>query len=247
ARECAEVLAAIDARRAPPPALADWACTRTIDAPPSAHGLCVQVLEDASEQAEAVLLAVPARSARRVLGLGARLLEAPGVRVFQKTRRRQGRVETMIAVLLSAGAQGMDEGACFAATYELTFEPELHRGVFDVLVTRARAHLDGAGEIVRSKGRMVLEHSGVLVVPDPRCAAPVHDRLLRILARTGKASANDAARSTGLAVRTVQDALKALADEGVCELEREGRHLVYSVEDTTFSEATERFAREREP
>ena len=38
------------------------------------------------------------------------------------------------------------------------------------------------------------------------------------------------------------DFLKALIEEGVCVSEKDGRQVVYFVEDTTFSEPTERLA-----
>lgn len=246
AREADELLAALDARRTPPPGAAEWCAGRSILAPTSIHGLCVRV-GDAADASEGVVVAAPDRAPRRVLGLGAALLGGEELVRLRKTRMRQGRVETLVAVLASALPGSLSESECFAQAYELAYQPEIHRGVFDVLVTRARAYLEGTGEIVRGQGRIGLRLHAPLVIPDPRCAAPVHDRLLRILAREGRASAGEAAKRAGLSVRAVQDALKALAEEGACVGERDGRQIVYAVEDTTFSDQTEQLALGRGP
>lgn len=242
AREAQELLAALDVRRAPPPGLVEWSAARSILAPTSVHGLCVRMGDAASDASEGVVVAAPGGTPRRVLGIGAPLLGGDELVRLRKTRMRQGRVETLVAVLASALPGGLSESECFAQAYELAYQPEIHRGVFDVLVTRARAYLEGKGEIVRGQGRIALRLHAPLVIPDPRCAAPVHDRLLRILAREGRASAGEAARRAGLSIRAVQDALKTLAEEGACVGERDGRQIVYAVEDTTFSEPTERLA-----
>lgn len=253
-REAREVIAALDARAAIPDGeIAAWCRGRSILAPPSIHGLCTRIDDRVGEgdehddSSEAFVLASPDAAPRRVLGVGARLLD-PGDRVrLRKTRRRQGRVETLIAVLASAGPEGLAEPECFALAYEVPYEAEVHRGVFDVLLTRARAYLGDAAEIVRGQGHIALRLRSAIVVPDPRCAAPVHDRLLRILAREGRATAADTARRIGQSVRAVQDALKTLAEEGACVGEKDGRQIHYAVEDTTFSEPTQRLALDLPP
>ena len=131
---------------------------------------------------------------------------------------------------------------CFEQAYEIPYEAEVHRGVFEVLLHRVRAYLEGAAELVRGDGRIALRLLRPVLVPDPRCAPPVYDRLLRILAREGRATASDAAKQIGLSVRAVQEALKSLAADGVCVGEKDGRQILYIVEDTTFSEPTQRLA-----
>jgi DNA-binding transcriptional regulator PaaX len=39
-------------------------------------------------------------------------------------------------------------------------------------------------------------------------------------------------------LRTVQAVLHKLVAEGACSTEREGRHIVYRIEDTTFTQVT---------
>jgi hypothetical protein len=248
--EALELLAALDPRRSIPShgserggeEIAAWCAARSIVAPPSVHGLCIRIVEDAADASEALVLAAPGERPRRVLGAGARLLDGGERWRLRKTRRRQGRVETLIAVLASAGDEGLEDAECFARTYDLVYAPEVHRSVFDVLLLRARAYVEGAGTIVRGAGRIALHLERSIAVPDPRCAAPVHDRLLRILAREGRATAAEAAQQVGLSVRAVQDALKSLAEEGACVGAKNGRQILYTVEDTTFSEPTQRLA-----
>ena len=198
--------------------------------------------EDSSDSSEAYVLARPDAAPRRVLGIGASLVDLPGVVRLRRTRRRQGRVEGVAAILAAAGSDGLDFIETFERAYELSYEAEVHRGVFEVLLHRLRAYLGDAAELERDGTRLCLRPRNAVLVPDPRCARPVHDRLLRVLAREGRATASDAANKVGLSLRAVQDALKTLIEEGVCVSEREGRHVVYLVEDTTFSEPTNRLA-----
>lgn len=245
-RDAESVLAATDVRvplDAVDPQLADWCRGQGALPPPEIYGLCVRAAPpDAEDLSEAYVLATLDAAPRRLLGMGLPLVVAPGLVTLRRTRRRQGRVETVVAILASAGPEGLAEIECFEQAYELTFEVEVHRGVFEVLLHRVRAYLEGAAELVRKDGRLALRLDRPLLVPDPRCAPPVYDRLLRILAREGRATASDAAKQIGLSVRAVQEALKSLAADGACVGEKDGRQILYIVEDTTFSEPTERLA-----
>ncbi|AKF10845.1 winged helix-turn-helix domain-containing protein [Sandaracinus amylolyticus] len=246
AREARHVLVALDARvdaRAEEPELAAWCSGATIAAPASIHGLCMRIDAESRDAAEAIVLAAPDAAPRRVLGAaGALVARHPRVHL-RKTLRRRGRVETLVAVLACAGPEGLTDPECFARTYEMPYDAIAHRGVFEVLVTRARLYLEGAGEIVRGQGVIALRLRAAIAVPDPRCAAPIHDAVLRVLAHDGRVTASDAAKRVGLSLRAVQQALRSLAEDGVCVGEKEGRQIVYAVEDTTFSEPTYLLAR----
>ena len=63
--------------------------------------------------------------------------------------------------------------------------------------------------------------------------------------RQGAASARDAALRLGVSLRAAQGALKELSSSGACQLRRDGRTVEYVVEDTVFSEPTQRLAAER--
>ncbi|MFO0681250.1 MAG: hypothetical protein U0234_04325 [Sandaracinus sp.] len=248
ASELSELAAALDSTRTPPPALAGWARGDDALAPPAVRGLAVRAIDESDDVGEAAVLVRPGERGRRLLGLAAAIALAEGdVRLHRRSRMRQGRIETLLAVLACAGPEGLDEALVFERTYELAYHPPIHRGVLDVLITRTRAALDGHGDVVRRTSRLALTLEGPALFPDPRCSARTHDRLLRALARAGRASADDVARELGVSVRSAQDALKTLAAEGACIADREGRQLVYAVEDTTFSEATAQLARRRSP
>ena len=76
------------------------------------------------------------------------------------------------------------------------------------------------------------------MVPDMRCILPTADRVLRALALLGSTSASVAAEQLQMPLRTVQAVLQQLVSEGACTTERDGRHVVYKIEDTTFTQVT---------
>jgi hypothetical protein len=247
-REVGLLVAALD-YRAPladsSPELVRFCNGQDVLPPPELHGLCLRAERRnaaADEIAEAYVLCRPDVPPRRVLGLGAKVVDLPGTARLALTRRHQARVEIMAAVLAAAGAEGIGYVEGFEQAYEITYEQELHRGAFEVLLHRVRAHLEGVAELERNDRVLRIVPRTPLLVPDPRCTRHVHDRLLRVLARQGRATAVGAAQEVGLSLRAVQGALKALIEEGVCVSEKDGRQVVYFVEDTTFSEPTQRLA-----
>jgi hypothetical protein len=245
-RDVSSLRAALDYRSAlpvAPPELARWCTGRDPLPPPELHGLCMRAERRTGDDvAEAYVLATPEAAPRRILGLGAKVVDLPGTVRLGLTRRHQARVEIMAAVLAAAGPEGVGYVESFEQAYEIRFEAEVHRGTFEVLLHRVRAHLEAVASLERSDGVLRMIPRVPLLVPDPRCTRHVHDRLLRVLARQGRATASGAAQEVGLSLRAVQGALKALIEEGVCVSEKDGRQVVYYVEDTTFSETTARLA-----
>jgi DNA-binding transcriptional ArsR family regulator len=252
ARETTLLLEALDpAARPRDSELARW-CSGEQNLPPAPIlSLCGRAAGSPSEGddlSEAYVLWARDGSTRRVLGLSLTLLDSTDIVRLRRSRRHQGRVETLVAVLALGGPPGLPIARAFELTYGFAYEADLHRGVLEVLLHRVRAYLGDAAELLRSESGLRLLPASALLVPDPRCAAPEFDRLLRILAREGRVSANQAAQQLGLSLRAVQQALKTLTEEGACASYKDGRHVFYIVEDTTFSEATERLARPgREP
>jgi hypothetical protein len=247
-REAVALLTAADYRAADVPdaePVRAWCAGREAPPPPALHGLCMrpgtEAQSEAEDVSEAYVLARVDAPPRRILGLGSNLVDLPEIVRLRRTRRRQGRVEIMTAIIAASPA-GIEQTQAFEQAYELPYEAEVHRGVFEVLLHRVRAYIEAAGELEREEGVLRIRLRRPLLVPDPRCARPLHDRLLRILAREGRATASDAASKVGLSLRAVQDALKALIEDGICSSERDGRQIVYVVEDTTFSEPTQRLA-----
>jgi DNA-binding transcriptional regulator PaaX len=49
---------------------------------------------------------------------------------------------------------------------------------------------------------------------------------------------DDASQRLGYSRRAIQGALRQLVDEGLCRSSRDGRHVEYALEDSTFSGLT---------
>lgn len=220
-------VAACDPDAAPPPQLAPWCAGADARAPlglyaPDDHGSLGYVA------------CRPESRGRRILPPGQGLFGAP---LLPRQRRKQSRVESLVSVLALAGPEGVHEADAFRTVYGFAFVPELHRGTFDVAQHRARAYLGARGSLERRGGDVRLVLTEPVLVPDPRCAEPLENRLLRAVAG-GAGSAKAAADAAGVSLRQAQKVLQELARDGACVAAREGRQVAYRVEDTTFSEPT---------
>jgi hypothetical protein len=159
---------------------------------------------------------------------------------LEASQRKQGRTDIALAVLALAGDEGMREEELFRRAYGFAFARNVHRGVLDVLLHRARKHLDAHGELARDEGHLTLRLNGPLILVDPRCSPREDDRVLRMVARRGKATAKEASDALGIPLRSAQAALESLLQVGACTRERQGRSVEYRVDDTTFQEPTAR-------
>ncbi|MFL5305791.1 MAG: hypothetical protein ACJ8F1_11290 [Polyangia bacterium] len=243
-REAAILIAAIDSHEPveETPAgneLLGWR-RGTAPLPPALlHGLAVQ-------PAAACVILLPTGESARCLHAGAALLDGPEVVRLRQSRLTHGRVETVLATLALAGPGGLDEATCFGRAYGFNYVPALHRGVFDVLLHRVRSAVEDVATIVRTPGRLALVTTRPLLIPDPRTSRSTTDRVLRLLAEHGRATAKEAAARLGVSLRTVQGALSDLAASQACVVERDGRNVSYAIEDSIFSEPTRRLARVRQ-
>jgi len=193
-----------------------------------------------STEAESVALVVasPGAPGRRLLsaasGLAASvadtatLPDGPG-----------GRSDALASTLALLGPDGATDEHVFGVVYGFSYVPSLHRGTFDVALHRARALLASHGEILREDGRISLELRQAVVLADPRSAPATDARVLGHLARSGQLSARELARHLGVSLRTTQDALRSLVEDGACQQRRAGRAVLYDLEDTTFQPPTE--------
>ena len=229
----------------PPPAsletpLRDFIEGRATDVPFGLMGAAA-LPGEAGDDIVAWVIASPERPARRIFGTAAGFARDPigGM--------RPGRVEAAIAVLLLGPRDGWEKEAYFREVYGFAFRRELHQGPFEMLVHRVRKALGDAMTLERVDERIEARLHRPIAVADPRCAKPLDDRLLRALAEQPEGSARTVASALGVPLRTVQAAIKRLADEGACVVERQGRNIVYRVEDTTFSDPTSRAIRRRLP
>lgn len=228
------VCTAIDPTRAPIDALAPWcAGLDPFAAPP--FGLAGLDGHDDDEGGVALVLARGDRPGRRFLRLARELVASDGAAPIEG---RVGRADGLLAALALAGPPGFPEAELFACVYGFAYAPALHRGAFDVALHRARARLDSLGTIERSDGTIRLVVHAPFVVADPRSLPATGERVLGRLARAGEIGAKELADALGMPLRTVQDSLRMLVEDGACTPKRAGRRVVYLVEDTTFQEPT---------
>lgn len=186
----------------------------------------------------ALVIARPGRRGRRVLRASGGLARACGDATWLESGT-VGRVEGLVSALALLGPEGAEDEALFRSVYGFAYVPTLHRGTFDVALHRARARVEALGQIVREDGLVRLEITEPFVVPDPRSTPGTDNRVLGRLARTRELSARELAQTLGMPLRTVQDALRGLVEGGACRQQRDGRRVLYAIEDTTFQEPTE--------
>jgi hypothetical protein len=238
--EAEEIWAAVDPRLpAPSSELRAFREGASVLAPAAIHGLRLRSSED-DESAAAYVLLEPQQRGARLLHFGLALFETPDRVRLKQSQRKEGRVETLLAILALEPELGVPETEVFREAYGFEFVPEIHRGVFDVLLHRARAAVEGVARLERKDGRLSLHPDAKLLLPDPRVSQRTTDRLLRLLSERGRASAKDAAGALGVSLRTAQVALAELSESGACETEKDGRSVAYVVEDTVFSEPSRR-------
>ncbi len=184
----------------------------------------------------ATVIVRPASPGRRVLRIARALTATDGAAPLDDDH--VGRPEALSCALALAGPEGLDDGELFRRAYGFNYVPTLHRGTFDVALHRARARVAGRGQIERVAGRVRLCAYQPFTVPDPRTMLAADELVLRKLADVGEVAARELAGLLGMPLRTVQSSLRKLVDGGACQLRRDGRRIVYAIEDTTFQEPT---------
>ncbi len=194
---------------------------------------------DFGDSALAFVVAGPDQPSRRFLRPGLGLVISDGkVSQIAQQQRKQGRIDTAVAVLLQAGKVGLSLDRFFKEVYGFPFVPDLHKGTLDVLIHRMREHLGDLADMQRQSDSLVVTPKSVMVVPDPRTAPSTDERVLQWLASQGSANAREAADRLEIPLRTVQSALAEMVSEGVHRIEGKGRSVRYIVEDTVFNEPT---------
>ncbi len=177
--------------------------------------------------------------ARRILASGVGLITPPPAAPLDPGARRDARPMRLLVVLALHGARGGEEAAVFHEVYGFVYVRTKHDGVFRVLIHRARALLGDRAELRRADGHLTLLPRDTLLLPDPRCARTVEERVMHHLGATGGAlGARDLAEALGINLRAAQRALRALLEGGACTVDKQGRAAMYRLEDTTFVEPT---------
>ena len=226
-------LAMVDPEAPIPPGAAPWVWGSD-HVPPTG-------IRDASAEHGAYVVTSPVVRARRVLPAGVSAFDPGGVAVRLDAAGRAGaRTQEAVAVLALAGENGVGEDALFQRVYGFAYDRAVHGGVLRGLLHRARGALGDAAVIDRvGEDHLRLRPAVPIVVADPRCAPSLEEQVLQRLATSaGRATAREIARAMGIPLRTVQQALGNLVDEGACHAEPDGRRVEYVVEDTTFGEPT---------
>ena len=155
---------------------------------------------------------------------------------LEASRMRSGREESL-AACLALTPMGLEPQRLFERVYGFDYVQVMHEGTLRVALHRTRERLQGLATIRRHAGQIVLVPSQPFLIPDPRCARHTLDHLLfAIASRPGRA--RELAARLSISLRTVQRYLNELVEEGVCVARKDGRAVVYAVEDTTFSEPT---------
>lgn len=178
------------------------------------------------------VLARKGHPARRILGVPPQSAAQVAPSGAQPTR-----VDTIIAALVLA-PKGIERAELFQAAYGFPYRAAIHEPTFKVLRSQAKRHIANAGAIRSVDQKYTLDVLGDFVIVDPRSEQPLQEVMLRYLGRTGRAGAKDVAARLSVPLRTVQQALKGLVEDGACAISKEGRRVQYVVEDTVFCELT---------
>jgi hypothetical protein len=185
----------------------------------------------------AYVAASPDGAPRRVLARASSALAIPSL---SPDRKPQLRTHSLLARLAWAAPEALDEEALFRELYGFAYERARHKQIFDTLVHRARAKAAPCAVLERGAGRIRLAFQRAALVWDPACRRSVEDRVLAYLAASGSSGARDVASALGLPLRTVQALLHELTTSEGCLAQRDGKNVVYAIEDTCFSELTQR-------
>lgn len=148
------------------------------------------------------------------------------------------RVGEAVVELSGAPDHALDAEVLFRRVYGFDYDPLVHDGVLRTLIYRMRLALGELAEVERDASTVRLRVRVPFLCPAPESAAPLDDRLLRLIALSPGISAQQLAERTGTHLRTVQRSLRLLGETGACESRKEGRRHSFYVEDTTFSEPT---------
>ncbi|MGE0790033.1 MAG: hypothetical protein AB7S26_30440 [Sandaracinaceae bacterium] len=204
------------------------------EAPRGLSGLC-SVSWSPTDVAGAWVLGDPEGAGRRILPMGRSLVAAATAAIDDA---KSTRTATMLAALALAGPVGVDESELFQRIYGFAYRPERHAGTRRVLYHRARSRLPEGVTLIQEGERLRLALPEPMLFLDPRCAPSTAHAVLRVLVGMKNATTKDVATALGIPLRTAQNALRQLVEDGVCESVKATRETRYTLSDTTFSELT---------
>lgn len=230
AREQAQVFDAIDPNRTPgDEATLAWARGGVASPPAAVRALASRAT---GEIKASLVFAGPAVAARRFCEAGQALA---GEVTALRTSSRAVRSLTLLSALTLAGRDGVEPAAAFRAVYGFSYDPPVHAGLFRVLIHRTRKLIEHLGAIGSDGGVLRVEWHRSVVFVDPRGEVSLEDAVLQFLANRSASRARDVAEILNVPLRTAQQALHQLSEEGVVDARRVGNGHAYSLEDTCFS------------
>lgn len=222
--------------------LVAWLNGAVASPPNEIKGFCIGVAPDEGEPSPAAfVVAGPTGDHGFVTPRRIACMSEPLFAQYAHIEQIKGKFErtvTAIAAIALAGPAGIESDALFQSVYGFSYNSELHRTPLNTLRHRAKQTVSPHGMLTFEDGRHTLTFNEIVVIPDPRCGQSLEESALRVFARLGAAGAKDAAERLGVPLRTLQKSLKVLVEDGALNIDRKGREVRYSVEDTTFSEPT---------
>ncbi|MCA9581753.1 MAG: winged helix-turn-helix domain-containing protein [Myxococcales bacterium] len=215
-----------------------WFLGEDAPTPDPLHGFVLLGATDDTTARAAACLVVGPGPVRRVLRVATPLVRSLGWGELVPSARPRQKQDLLLALLATAGPAGMTDGQLHRAMSGTAFDEPFDQNALEVLVHRARKDLPSFASITRRDGAFVLACEKPAHIDDPRCAQSIHDALLRIIGVRGGATTKELADELGVAMRTVQAAIRDLVDEGAFVVGKEGRQRRYEIIDTTFREPT---------
>lgn len=237
--EAATVVGALDPSAPPTRSLERWRRGEEPQVPFGLQGLCTSSeVDDAPsklDRALAYMVVEPGQPGRRMLR--AALPMVPGgveaERAFA-ARRSGHRTDVGLAVLASAGPDGLSIDLFFRQVWGFAFVRRVHQGPLDLAVHRMRKLVEPLARVERGDNWIGLRVDRPMVLPDPRCHRSTAEHVLRLLGKHGVLRARQAAEALQVPLRTLQAALAQLVSDGACQVVGGGREVRYQVLDTTF-------------
>ena len=217
------------------PAVDAWVRGRGTSTPPWLAGLVAPGWAATGSDAGPCVVGHPRQPrGRRVLGF----MAPPQFTRIAPLGARAARPEAVAAVMTLCGEEGISLDELFARAYGFAYRDDLHKATFRVVRHQAKTLLEPHADVQREGDRVAVRVRSPYLLVDPRTQRPLQDLVLRHLATHGAEGARDVAKRLNVPLRTVQMALRAMTEDGACVAVKEGRRVMYQVEDTTFCELT---------
>lgn len=215
-------------------AIEPWCAGHSCPPPAPIAGFCAPQVLGQDHRSNVIVLLRADHPPRRLLADGIKLFGLDANMSLSAERDRTTR-----ALLEVAASGGIQRAELFRKVYGFDYRSTAHSGTLRVLLHRVRKFHPALSLVESAKSTLRIEISEPCVLPDPEHQLALDQIVLHHLARSDQPQrAAEIARALQISVRAVRNALTALGEEGLCEVERSGREVRYAVEDTTFHRPT---------